>query len=35
VIRGRLWLRLTPELQRSLGVTLTQSAEGRLFFRVP
>ncbi|HLO04782.1 MAG TPA: hypothetical protein VK191_16875 [Symbiobacteriaceae bacterium] len=30
---NQLWLRLTPELQRSLGVSLTQTKEGRMFFQ--
>lgn len=30
---SQLWLRLTPSLQRSLGITLTQMADGRIFFR--
>lgn len=30
---NQLWLRLTPELQRSLGITILQMADGRVFFR--
>lgn len=33
VLASRLWLRLTPEMQRSLSIQLLQSAEGRLFFQ--